>query len=103
MPVLQLARWFPLPAALTPLALRHLPDRSEGGEARPARRGPSLDVDSQLRCNLIIALGDLALRFPNTVEPYTGGWDGAGVEGGEPALALRQVFTLLTADLPSCA
>ena len=49
---------------------------SEGGEVRPARRAPGLDVDSQLRCNLIIALGDLALRFPNTVEPYTGGGRG---------------------------
>ncbi len=53
--------------------------RSEGDEARPQRRGPSLEVDSQLRVNLIIALGDLALRFPNTVEPYTGGWRRLGV------------------------
>ncbi|KAL4446838.1 hypothetical protein ABPG77_008082 [Micractinium sp. CCAP 211/92] len=26
---------------------------------------------AQLRCNIIIALGDLALRFPNLLEPYT--------------------------------
>ncbi len=28
--------------------------------------------DSALRSNIIIALGDLAFRFPNTVEPWTG-------------------------------
>jgi hypothetical protein len=27
--------------------------------------------DSGLRSNIIIALGDLAFRFPNTVEPWT--------------------------------
>lgn len=44
------------------------------------RRGPPLPPSApacrtgsaQLRCNIIIALGDLALRFPNLLEPYTG-------------------------------
>lgn len=36
----------------------------------PTRRTGS----AQLRCNIIIALGDLALRFPNLLEPYTGEW-----------------------------
>ena len=31
-------------------------------------------MEAGLRSNLIIALGDLALRFPNVLEPYTGGW-----------------------------
>lgn len=39
---------------------------------------------AQLRCNTIIALGDLALRFPNLLEPYTGAWGWGMAGGGEP-------------------
>ena len=38
-------------------------------------------VEASLRSNLIIALGDLALRFPNVLEPYTGGCSDRGVGG----------------------
>jgi len=47
--------------------------------------------NAKLRCNIIIALGDLALRFPNLLEPYTGGRGGrqgrrqaAGKAGCQP-------------------
>jgi condensin complex subunit 1 len=38
-----------------------------GGGAAARRRS----LEAPLRSNLIIALGDLALRFPNVLEPYT--------------------------------
>ena len=40
-------------------------------------------VEAGLRSNLIIALGDLALRFPNLLEPWTGGSVGGWAGGGE--------------------
>ena len=29
------------------------------------------DVEPCIRCNLVIAMGDLAFRFPNLLEPWT--------------------------------
>ena len=29
------------------------------------------DLEAGLRCNLVVALGDLAFRFPNSLEPWT--------------------------------
>ncbi len=40
-----------------------------GLDARPARARRA--AEPGVRCNLVIALGDLAFRFPNLVEPWT--------------------------------
>lgn len=39
-------------------------------ERSPGRAGRSA-VEPAVRSNLVIAIGDLALRFPNTLEPWT--------------------------------
>jgi len=41
---------------------------SNGGAENQKRRG----VDPGIRSNLVIAMGDLAFRFPNLLEPWTG-------------------------------
>ena len=51
---------------------------------------PCRNLGAGVRCNLLVALGDLAFRFPNVLEPYTaymyaplGDPDlGEGAEGG---------------------
>ena len=32
---------------------------------------PNRDLEAGVRCNLVVALGDLAFRFPNVLEPWT--------------------------------
>lgn len=39
--------------------------------SRSQECAPRRSVEPGLRCNLVIALGDLALRFPNLLEPWT--------------------------------
>ena len=65
---------------------------------RPAPPPPRT-VDPALRSNLIIALGDLALRFPNTLEPYTGAGAAAGARGA-PAVAGPHGSTFLASRPP---
>lgn len=42
-------------------------------------------VPPGVRCNLVIALGDLACRFPNIIEPWTASMY-APLADGEPAV-----------------
>ncbi len=32
---------------------------------------PQSELEAGIRCNLVVALGDLAFRFPNSLEPWT--------------------------------
>lgn len=32
---------------------------------------PKSALEPSIRCNVLVALGDLAFRFPNVLEPYT--------------------------------
>ena len=40
-------------------------------QGRRAGAGCRLAVEPAIRSNIVIAVGDLALRFPNTLEPWT--------------------------------
>lgn len=53
-------------------------------------------VEAPLRCNLVIALGDLALRFPNIVEPWTGHMYAAL---GDPEVKVRKTALMVLSHL----